>query len=265
LPAVVRDTIAYLPVARLLGERTAELHVALASRADLPAFAAEPLAPDEPAELAAVMGGRAASVLDLLARQIARVPEPVRDLADRVLAARERILSRFGALARTDLSVARIRVHGDYHLGQVLRAGEEFVIIDFEGEPTRPLAERRRKQIAVKDVAGMLRSFGYAAYAGLFAWAGDRTDAVARLEPWAWMWQSWASAAFLDGYRAAAGRAPFMPQRDVAFDTVLHAFLLDKVLYELHYELNNRPTWVGIPLSALRRMSAGDAPDVAGR
>ncbi len=182
LPAVVRDTIAYLPVARLLGERTAELHVALASRADLPAFAAEPLAPDEPAELAAVMGGRAASVLDLLARQIARVPAPVRDLADRVLAGRERILSRFGALARTDLSVARIRVHGDYHLGQVLRAGEEFVIIDFEGEPTRPLAERRRKQIAVKDVAGMLRSFGYAAYAGLFAWAGnaDRRGRTAR-------------------------------------------------------------------------------------
>src|SRR5262249_48547671 len=152
-------------------------------------------------------------------------------------------------------------VHGDYHLGQVLRVEEDFVILDFEGEPARPLTERRAKQSPLKDVAGMLRSFGYAANAALLAFAVHAPDRYAELEPWADTWQHWVSAAFVDSYRAtiAAGPAPtagdLLP-RDAAWTTLLDAFVLDKVLYELAYELNHRPDWVRIPLIGVRKLVA---------
>jgi hypothetical protein len=131
--------------------------------------------------------------------------------------------------------------HGDYHLGQVLAVEDDFVILDFEGEPARPLSERRTKQLAVKDVAGMLRSLSYAAFASLFAKAGDSGPEYDRLEPWAGFWERCTSAAFLHAYREDSAGAPFVPADDEEFPTLLNAFLLDKALYELKYELNNRP------------------------
>src|SRR5206468_9874021 len=122
----------------------------------------------------------------------------------------------------------KIRCHGDFHLGQVLWVDNDWVILDFEGEPTRTVEQRRAKQSPLKDVAGMLRSFDYAAFAGLFAFTQDRPDDFARLEPWAQLWQQWTSAAFLRAYRATAQGAAFLPTDDTAFAALLDAFVLDK-------------------------------------
>ena len=139
-------------------------------------------------------------------------------------------------------------MHGDYHLGQVLWAEGDFYVLDFEGEPGRALAERRQKESPLKDVAGMLRSFGYAAYAGLFAHTHNRQSSFDRLELWARAWKTWSSAAFLRGYLAVAEGAAFLPIDPIQRLTLLDLFLLDKAYYELNYELNNRPDWVRIPL-----------------
>ena len=142
-------------------------------------------------------------------------------------------------------------MHGDYHLGQVLWAEGDFYLLDFEGEPARPLEQRRQKESPLKDVAGMLRSFSYAAFAALFAHTQHRPSAFDRLEGWARAWQIWSSAAFLKGYLAVAEGASFLPVDPVQRATLLDLFLLDKAYYELNYELNNRPDWVRIPLHGI--------------
>ena len=149
------------------------------------------------------------------------------------------------------LDAAKTRVHGDYHLGQVLWADGDYVIIDFEGEPTRTVGERRAKFSPVRDVAGMMRSYHYAAYAGLFAYTRNRPADFARLRPWADLWCQWVSAAFLRAYLSAADGAAFVPRDPAAFAALLDRFTLAKALYELVYELNNRPDWVRIPLSGV--------------
>ena len=153
----------------------------------------------------------------------------------------------------------RIRVHGDYHLGQVLRTEEDFVILDFEGEPARSIAERRAKQSPLKDVAGMVRSFGYAAYAALFAFTVHAPDEYASLVPWADTWEHWAAEAFLRGYTAAAGDSTLLPRGSADRNALLTAFTLDKALYELGYELNNRPDWVRIPLLGIQQLTAAES------
>ena len=131
----------------------------------------------------------------------------------------------------------------------------DFIILDFEGEPARSMAERRSRQPALKDVAGMLRSFSYAAYAGLFAYTADQPAELERLEPWARLGQTWTAAAFLKTYRATAGAARFLPARTEDFQALLDLMLLDKVIYELGYELNHRPDWLRIPLSGLIQLA----------
>ncbi len=164
---------------------------------------------------------------------------------------RGRLFRRLDEFACMPITAAKIRVHGDYHLGQVLYGEHGFVILDFEGEPARPLAERRAKQSPLKDVAGMLRSFDYAAHAALFARAADRPDEFERLEPYARVWQQLTSAAFLQSYRAEAAGAAFLPSDGRQLDALVDYFLLDKACYELRYELNNRPDWVRIPLRGI--------------
>ena len=145
----------------------------------------------------------------------------------------------------------RIRVHGDYHLGQVLRVKNDYVILDFEGEPTKPLADRRIKHSPLKDVAGMLRSFSYAAYAALLNYAARRPEAVDQLEPWARLWEQSTCAEFLRAYRETIAPGNLLPESPTEADSLLRAYLVDKALYELRYELDNRPNWVRIPLWGL--------------
>jgi maltose alpha-D-glucosyltransferase / alpha-amylase len=251
-PPDVRGLIPYLPSAEMLGRRTAELHVALATDAT-GAFAPSPITRDDLVTTAAAMRERGRDAIAALERALPSLVAEVKPLAAAVIDGGESLLAPFDDFGASSIAVDRIRVHGDYHLGQVLRASGDFFIVDFEGEPMRPLAERRRPEIALKDVAGMLRSLEYAVYGGLWGAVARGQGDFATLEPWAWMWQSWAAAAFLDGYRQAAGLGRFMPRDSRSLHVALDAYLRDRALYELVYELNNRPTWVGVPLCGLWR------------
>ncbi len=145
----------------------------------------------------------------------------------------------------------RIRTHGDYHLGQVLHAANDFVIIDFEGEPSRPLSERRIKRSALRDVAGMIRSFHYAPYAVLFGQTQGsviRPEDAPALEAAAQFWYRSVRDAFLRGYFEESASGNHLPKSKKEIETLLDAHLLEKALYEIVYELNNRPDWVRIPL-----------------
>jgi len=243
----------YLSAAATLGRRTAEMHRVLASGGSAD-FAPQPLDRAALAALADDMRAHAASSLDLLERRLEILNEPSRAHAAAVLSQRTALLSRIEALRAETAAGLRVRIHGDYHLGQVLRTEEDFVILDFEGEPARSIAERRAPQSPLKDVAGMVRSFSYAAYAALFAFTVHAPDDYAALEPWADTWQHWAGDAFLKGYVAAMEGARLLPADAQVRDRVLAAFMIDKALYELGYELNNRPDWVRIPLVGIRKL-----------
>jgi len=197
-------TNSYLTAAATLGRRTAEMHAALAT------YAPEPLQTAD---------------LEQLAHDMARHAS--------------RSLRCFDRLRGLNPGSQRIRIHGDYHLGQVLRVPDDFVILDFEGEPSKTLAERRTKHSPLKDVAGMLRSFSYASYTAL----SDEAQRAA--------WEQSVSAAFLAAYKQQAGVAPFLPADPHDFNTILEAYVVDKAFYELNYERNNRPAWVHIPLAAI--------------
>jgi maltose alpha-D-glucosyltransferase / alpha-amylase len=226
--------------AATLGRRTAELHLALRSRAaeQDPAFAPEPLTQADLTALAERMRGNLSRVLKVLEDKRGSLPEATQAQADRLLAGKDTLLAKIDALtAKVPEGAIKTRVHGDYHLGQVLvdHTREDFFIIDFEGEPTRPLAERRMKQAPEKDVAGMLRSFDYAGRAGI----GDELERLPAAQEWSAAMQK----AFLEGYLEAVGAKEASP--------LLEAYVLDKAIYELDYELNNRKAWAGIPLGAL--------------
>jgi len=244
----------YLDAAALLGRRTAEMHLALATPTDNPAFISQPFTSDDLVADATRIDAQISHSLEALKRGMSQLTEVVADNAALVLSRRIELFARAQAIASTNPGDAgqRIRVHGDYHLGQVLRSRGDYVILDFEGEPARTLAERRARQSPLKDVAGMLRSFSYAAYAGLNAFAQRRPDDAKNLEPWATFWQNAVSTEFLRAYRLAidAVNPKLIPQPAQA-QLLLNAYLLEKALYELLYELDNRPAWVRIPLAGL--------------
>jgi len=242
----------YLQTATTLGRRTGELHLALASAFD-PAFAPEPLDRTALDIVAEEMLMQVKAGFDLLAQRLSTLDEVSRTHADAILSHRADLLGRFGRMRALDTAGWRIRIHGDYHLGQVLRAEEDFVILDFEGEPARSIEERRVKQSPLRDVAGMIRSYSYAAYAALFAFTTHTPGDYPRLEPWADAWQHWVSDSFLTAYDATLANTEFAPS-PAARRPLLDAFVLDKAFYELAYELNNRPDWVRIPLIGIRKL-----------
>jgi maltose alpha-D-glucosyltransferase/alpha-amylase len=246
---LARDHVGiYLDSATTLGCRTAELHLALAGATDDPAFAPEAVPAADLQVLLADLHQHASSVLDALKERVPYLPDDVLEIAAAVLSQRTRILDHFKALRLETIPTWRTRVHGDYHLGQVLKVKTDFVILDFEGEPARPLSARRAKQSPLKDVAGMLRSFSYAAYSGLINFSARRAGDRASLEPWARLWERCVAAEFLRAYRQTAKGVVFMPENTENFRKLLDIFLVDKVLYEVLYELNARPDWVRIPL-----------------
>ena len=199
------------------------------------------------------MTEEARATLEGLEQRLASVPEATRPDAERLLRELPDLTAALSGLGAVPQPGARIRVHGDYHLGQVLWAESDFYILDFEGEPDRPLGERRAKQSPLKDVAGMVRSFGYAAHAALRSVATwpARPGAAGSETAWAVVWQRWVSAAFLRAYLDAAGGAGFLPPDRPSFDALLRVFSLEKALYELRYEINHRPDWVAIPLQGI--------------
>jgi len=254
VPALAQEAIGpYLESARLLGQRTAEMHLALAGEPTDPAFAPEPFSPTYQRSIYQSMRSDASRVLQTLAKQLKKLTEPQQELARQVLAKQSDILARFQAVSTTRITGQRFRVHGDYHLGQVLYTGKDFVIIDYEGEPLRSITDRRIKRSVLRDVAGMVRSFHYAAYTALLGHTVDgmaaaKTEDYARLEAWCRYWYWWVGLTFVRSYRETAGAAAFLPDTTAEFKILTEAFVLSKAAYELGYELGHRPDWVSIPL-----------------
>jgi maltose alpha-D-glucosyltransferase / alpha-amylase len=247
----------YLEAAALLGRRTAELHLALASAPEDPDFAPQPFSEaDRQAFMNSAIRLLTAN-FELLRRLKDGMPDDARQEADRVLTFEEVARRRFQRLSGLSSSAMVTRIHGDYHLGQILFTGSDFVIIDFEGEPARPLAERCKKRSPLQDVAGMLRSFHYAAYAPLLQQDSGKKlseEELQALGDWARYWQRWVSAIFLKTYLDVAGNSGFIPKDREELALLLDLYLLDKAVYELGYELNNRPTWVRIPLDGISQL-----------
>ena len=255
--AAVQRIGPYLDAAALLGRRTAELHLALASSTEDPDFAPQTFSGADRQVFANSAVQLMTGNFDLLRRLKDEMPDHTRREADRVLNLEEAGRRRFQLLTGIDSSTTVTRIHGDYHLGQVLFTGSDFVIIDFEGEPARTLAERRKKRSPLQDVAGMLRSFHYAAYAPLLqqgATERPRLEEQRALGNWARFWQKWVSVAFLKTYLEISGTATFIPKDRQELALLLDLYLLDKAVYELGYELNNRPSWVGIPLDGISQL-----------
>ncbi len=256
-PAADEHAGFYLDAAALLGRRTAEMHLALATPTDNQAFAAEPFTSEALEADGRRIERQIAQTMDALRRGMPQLTDLTADSAALLLSQRLDLLKRAHALCTVHSSKAgqRIRIHGDYHLGQILRAKNDYVILDFEGEPARSLAERRTKQSPLKDVAGMLRSFNYAAFAGLERFAQRRPEAAKSSELWARLWQNAVSNSFLRAYEGSIAANPHLIPQPEEAQLLLNAYLLEKSLYELLYELNNRPGWVRIPLAGILALS----------
>jgi maltose alpha-D-glucosyltransferase / alpha-amylase len=249
VPPLAQEMFApYLEAARLLGRRTAELHAALASNPDDKVFAPEPLSDFYQRGMFQSMRTLTSQLFRLLRTRADEIPQSIQ-----ILDLEEEILGRFRRVLDERIVAVRIRTHGDFHLGQVLYTGRDFVIIDFEGEPARPLSERRIKRSPLRDVAGMIRSFHYAAYTALFNHAGGvaHPENPSFLEPWALFWYIWVSAQFLHAYLEGASSTGILPSTTRGTEVLLDALLLEKAIYELRYEMNNRPDWVRIPIQGI--------------
>jgi maltose alpha-D-glucosyltransferase/alpha-amylase len=239
----------------LLGRRTGELHAALASEPNDPAFAPEPFSALAQRSVYQNMRASLRRAFSLLERRLPELPEAFRAEAEEILAGEKKILAHEQRILEHCGSAWKIRIHGDYHLGQVLHTGKDFVILDFEGEPARPLSHRRMKRSALRDVAGMMRSFQYAAYSALWQPA-MRPEDIPFLERWADFWYRQMASVFLQNYLKATRGSIFVPEKDADLQVLLEAYLLDKAVYEIGYELNHRPEWVVIPIRGIKHILA---------
>jgi maltose alpha-D-glucosyltransferase/alpha-amylase len=243
----------YLEEARLLGLRTAELHAALASaETEDTEFVPEPFTDFYRRGLYQSMLGTANLTIPLLRTKMKCLPDPVRLLAKQALDGESQIRKRLLAIRDHKIKGSRIRCHGDYHLGQVLYTGKDFIIIDFEGEPARPLSVRKLKDSPLRDVAGMLRSFHYAAQASSIGLVpGVRPEDATLLGSWSRFWQTWVSVSFLKAYLSVQEMSMILPPSMEDIQLLLDGYILQKALYEVGYELNNRPDWIQIPLQGI--------------
>jgi trehalose synthase-fused probable maltokinase len=255
LPPSVRHLLGeYAESARLLGQRTAQMHATLTDENAETDFTPEPFTRADGEKLFQDLIAQTDISFELLRRKLATLSGSSGEDARRLQRLESEITNRFAPLREASVSTVRIRHHGDYHLGQVLYTGSDFMIIDFEGEPARTLQERRLKTLAMRDVAGMVRSFQYAAFTALFGEVpgvpGEGPEAGC-IEGWATYWTTWVSAIYLRAYFDESKGLPSVPASEPERRLTLDAFLLQKALYELAYELNNRPAWVRIPLRGI--------------
>jgi maltose alpha-D-glucosyltransferase/alpha-amylase len=265
IPSITEEVIGeYLVSAKLLGQRTAELHMSLASALDGANFVPEPFSVTYQRSLSHGIRGFASQVLQLLRERLKKIPDEDKANARRVLSLEDVIMGRLQDLTSRRIKGMRVRCHGDYHLGQVLYIGSDFVIIDFEGEPARRLVERRIKRSPLRDVAGMIRSFHYATHAALRGQAPTvvRPEDLPVLEQWAQFWYHWVSTAFLKSYMELMADTPILPQSREGMKVILDAYLLEKAIYEINYELDNRPDWVGLPLQGILQMLESKAEPI---
>jgi maltose alpha-D-glucosyltransferase/alpha-amylase len=247
----------FLALARQLGLRTAQMHRALAEcGGDDPAFAPEPITREDLAEWRRELEEAAETMLARLQRGRAGLPAMAHEVADAVLEARPALLDTIGALTPDAVVAIKTRHHGDFHLGQVIAVQNDFHIIDFEGEPGRPLAQRRRKSSPLRDVAGMIRSFDYAAITAVRQIGETRPAALPRVTALADAWRQRAVDGFRAAYRKATRGSPVYPANKLQGRALVDFFTLEKAVYEVDYELANRPGWVAIPLNGILRLLA---------
>ena len=189
---------------------------------------------------------------ELLSANLKKLPEEVQEEASELLGMKQDVLNRMKDIYDHKIDALKIRVHGDYHLGQVLFTGKDFIIIDFEGEPARSFSERRLRRSPLRDVAGMLRSLHYAAYAALNQFDTLRPEEEEWLEKWAEQWYHYNAGFYLKAYMEELNGSGLIPENEEDRELMLNTFLLEKAIYELGYELNNRPDWVIIPLRGIK-------------
>jgi maltose alpha-D-glucosyltransferase/alpha-amylase len=237
----------------ILGRRTGELHQAFARKTGDAAFDPEPASADIVAHWVDSIRQEAVVTFDRLEERRAAMPEALHTACNRLLTLRPALIEMMGTQTLKGLKAIRTRYHGDYHLGQVLLVQGDFIITDFEGEPARPLNERRAKHSPLRDIAGMLRSFSYAAAVAVNRCTTERPADRKLLGPLAQAWENDTEEAFLASYRAAIAGCPSWPGDDSHAKRLIDLFLIEKALYELRYEMDNRPDWLAIPLYALLR------------
>jgi maltose alpha-D-glucosyltransferase / alpha-amylase len=244
----------YLEMIALLGRRTAQMHLALAAEVQDPVWRPDEFSTLYQRSVYQSMRSLTRRVFMQLRQNREKFEPVLLQRVERVLSSEQEVLSRMAHIMGPRLSALKIRIHGDYHLGQVLFTGKDFIIIDFEGEPARTLSERRLKRSPLRDVAGMLRSFHYAAQTALRREPGSHPGETLQFGPWLEMWQSYIGGVFLRSYIEALGTSPIVPGNATDLATMLRAFLLEKAVYEIGYELNNRPDWLDIPLAGVEML-----------
>jgi maltose alpha-D-glucosyltransferase/alpha-amylase len=239
---------------RQIGRRTAEMHLAFACRDDIPAFAPEPITAEDAARWTDGLVRHARIVLGLLDQGREGFPEQTAHLVQRVLRHSDAIMSYLESHRDAGFDGLKIRHHGDFHLGQVLIAKDDAYILDFEGEPRRSLDERRAKAPPARDVSGFIRSIDYAASAALDRVPDPSPEEHAALRERTRNWAAELTDTYWDCYREALGDNRLWPAEDEQTRRLLDFFLLEKALYEVEYELTNRPSWTHIPLEATLRI-----------
>lgn len=238
--------------AALLGTRTAEMHLALMSAEDDPAFVPEEFSQHYQRSLFSSFQSLTRSAFQLLEQNLDRLPGQVRQEAMELMGRKQDILNRFREIYRKKYDIVKIRIHGDFHLGQVIFKGPDVMFLDFEGEPARSYSERRLKRSALRDIAGMLRSFDYAAYSAVLEGTKTGEPDELRLLPHMLQWRRYISDIFLDAYIAKVSGTMLVPSDRDDLAGLLQIYVLEKAVYELGYELNNRPDWALIPIQGIK-------------
>ncbi len=238
----------------LLGKRTGEMHLALRSAMDHPDFVPEAYSLHYQRSLYSSLTSLVRSNFDALKKHLKNLPEEMREEGAEILDMRGDVLNKFKDIFKHKIDTLKIRTHGDYHLGQVLFDGRDFHIIDFEGEPARSFSERRLKRSALRDVAGMIRSLHYAAYSALFKQQTVRKVDTEYLEQMAEQWFHYASGFYMHAYLTVTAGSDILPPNKEDLRILMDTFLLEKAVYELGYELNNRPDWVMIPMRGIKHI-----------
>jgi maltose alpha-D-glucosyltransferase / alpha-amylase len=238
----------------LLAQRTAEMHKSLASRSDDPDFEPEAFSLHYQRSLFSSLQSLTRNAYQSLEKNIDNLPESFRQEANEILGMKSAILNRMKRIYSRKFNSLKIRNHGDFHLGQVLFTGKDFLIIDFEGEPARSFSERRLKRSPLRDVAGMLRSFHYAAYSALFKLSAIRQEDFDILEKWAELWYHYISTTYARCYFQTLEKTRLIPDNHEDLRSMLDTYILEKAVYELNYELNNRPDWVMIPIKGIKQI-----------
>ncbi len=238
--------------ASLLGLRTAEMHIALASHPEVKGFEPEAFSLHYQRSLYSSLQTLVRTAYQSLDKNLSKLPESFRQDAEEVRQMKKEVLNCMKHIYAHKIDAMKIRVHGDYHLGQVLFTGKDFIILDFEGEPARSFSERRLKRSPMRDVAGMLRSFHYVAYSGLLKNEEYTLEAEEYLEEWAEQWYHYMSGFYLNAYLDKTKGQSFIPSDENDFTVLMQTFLLEKAVYELNYELNNRPDWTIIPMKGIK-------------